>query len=365
MAPSTATAITNVRVFDGTGLTAPRTVFIENGLISSGDPASADTTIDGGGGTLLPGLIDTHVHVDKLEHLERSLDWGLTTLLDMAAPNLDAVNALRNLERLPDVRSAGTPATAPGAGHTVKMGFPASSTVTGPQDASPFVAARLWEESDYVKVVVENPAHFGPAAISTETVAAIVMAAHEANLLVIAHAVDTAAAEIACAAGVDVLTHAPMDRVLNDHFVARLAERGIVSSPTLTMMRGISEGAFPPGIPVPDFGNARINVAKFHDAGVTILAGSDANMDPGSPFNVPHGESLHTELGLLVEAGLTPAEALRSATSLAAAVFGLSDRGSIEAGRRADLLLVEGDPTDDIAATRNIQGVWIAGNKIR
>jgi imidazolonepropionase-like amidohydrolase len=77
-----------------------------------------------------------------------------------------------------------------------------------------------------------------------------------------------------------------------------------------------------------------------------------------------HGESIHGELALLVAAGLTPAEALRAATSRAAELFGLDDRGAITPGLRADLLLVEGDPTTDISATRNIRHVWIAGQRI-
>ena len=82
-------------------------------------------------------------------------------------------------------------------------------------------------------------------------------------------------------------------------------------------------------------------------------------------MSVPHGKALHEELGLLIEAGLTPVEALRSATVLPASYFGLTDRGEILPGRRADLVLVEGDPTQDIAATRAIRGVWVAGVQVR
>ena len=67
----------------------------------------------------------------------------------------------------------------------------------------------------------------------------------------------------------------------------------------------------------------------------------------------------------MVDAGLTPAEAVRGATSLAAAAFGLTDRGVIAPGRRADLVLVDGDPTRDISATRNIRGVWIGGGRVK
>jgi imidazolonepropionase-like amidohydrolase len=114
-----------------------------------------------------------------------------------------------------------------------------------------------------------------------------------------------------------------------------------------------------------DYGCARSTVTAFHEAGVTILAGTDANQGTVSPAQVLHGKALHDELELLVAAGLTPAEALRSATVVPAEFFGLTDRGVITAGRRADLLLIDGDPTQDIAATRAIRGVWAAGVRVR
>lgn len=98
---------------------------------------------------------------------------------------------------------------------------------------------------------------------------------------------------------------------------------------------------------------------------MTIVAGTDANADPATPARVPHGESLHGELALLVRAGLSPADALRAATSVPAAFLRMSDRGAVMSGMRADLLWVDGDPTVDIAATRNIRGVWIAGRRVR
>jgi imidazolonepropionase-like amidohydrolase len=94
----------------------------------------------------------------------------------------------------------------------------------------------------------------------------------------------------------------------------------------------------------------------FHRAGVTILAGSDA---PNG--GTTEGASVHLELELLVEAGLTPVEALRAATFSPARAFGLQDRGRIAEGLKADLLLVEGKPDQNITDTRKIAQIWKAG----
>ncbi|HEY6540202.1 MAG TPA: amidohydrolase family protein, partial [Ktedonobacteraceae bacterium] len=154
---------------------------------------------------------------------------------------------------------------------------------------------------------------------------------------------------------------------VDENLAFSFAKRGIVSVPTLTMMRAVARIAerLPTHGAGTDYAHAQSMVSAFHRAGVTILAGTDANMAPASPAQIQHGEALHDELRLLVDAGLTPVEALRSATVVPAEYFGFTDRGVIEAGRRADLLLVDGDPTQDIAATRAIRSVWVAGMKIR
>jgi imidazolonepropionase-like amidohydrolase len=135
-----------------------------------------------------------------------------------------------------------------------------------------------------------------------------------------------------------------------------MVARGQVCVPTLTMMAAV------PG-PADGYGHSRDSVAAMHAAGVPILAGTDAFSAPMLPEPVRHGESLHRELALLVEAGLTVVEALRAATVLPARYFGLDDRGTLEPGQRADLVLLEpgADPTADITATRRIAGVWFAG----
>lgn len=110
--------------------------------------------------------------------------------------------------------------------------------------------------------------------------------------------------------------------------------------------------------------DAFASVIALHKAGVDILAGSDVSEPIPILGGLAHGVSLHQELQLMVAAGLTPIEALRAATSTPARRFELNDRGRIAAGARADLLLVDGDPTTNISDTLSIRSVWRGGNQL-
>ena len=98
----------------------------------------------------------------------------------------------------------------------------------------------------------------------------------------------------------------------------------------------------------------------MHNAGIKIFVGTDSN-NTNALCHIKHGESLHREFKFLKEAGLLNVEILRGATTDATQYFGLSDRGSIVPGKRADLVLLDGDPTKDISVCRNIQRVWVKG----
>ncbi|NEA40593.1 amidohydrolase family protein [Streptomyces sp. SID11385] len=355
-APSTADAkekiaLTNVRVFDGTSLTSPRTVVIENGRI--GLTALGARKIDGGGATLLPGLIDAHIHLQDLSTLQQLASYGVTTALDMATFPPALVDSLRGRPGLTDIRSAGTPAVAPGSPQSQIPTFPADAVLSGPDQATAFVRARISEGSDYIKIIIDVPG------LSPETIKAVTVAAHVRGKRVMAHATTAASAGVALDAGVDMIHHVPIDTALTASAATRYTTSGTVSVPTLTMMEGF--GGL--GIPGMDYAAAEGSVVALRRAGTRILAGTDSNATPGVPVHPAYGQSLHHELELLVRAGLTPREALRSATSLPAQSFGLLDRGAILPGYRADLLLIDGDPLADITATRAIQRVWVGGTE--
>ncbi|MEU6343392.1 amidohydrolase family protein [Streptomyces sp. NPDC046977] len=385
-----ATAIVNARVFDGTRLRDWTSVRFADGVITdcATGPASldGDEVIDAKGGTLLPGLIDSHIHLVP-GALAQGLTFGVTTALDMFSLADVMAAAKQQAGARPDVadvRSAGIGATAPG-GHP-SMLYEPFPTLTGPEEAERFVADRVSEGSDHLKIFGPSGAA-GPWAapsLGLETITALTEAAHRRGLVVVAHIHSVAGMREVAAAGVDVLAHVPVDGELDRDLAERIAEAGIAVGPTLATLenvlgepggaavaadprlagalgdaqvRRLTSGASGRhGRGGPAFSRAVENVGRLVGAGVTILAGTDAP-NPGTVF----GASLHRELELLVRCGLTPAQALHAATSAPARVFRLADRGTVAPGRRADLVLVSGDPMTDITATRAVEGIWRAG----
>ena len=364
--------IHNVRVFDGLGLTEVQDIGISDGLIVDAGRDGGAEEMDGAGRTLLPGLIDTHLHVAGRDSLTACARWGLSTVLDLGTRVPAELVALRNSTGLPQVLTAGIPATAAGGQHTRKMGFPTSSVVVDAADARRFVNERLAEGADFIKIIVEDPKVPGTKALPPASVAALVDAAHEAGMKVIAHAVTVASMTVASDAGVDVLTHTALDGQLTKPAVQRMQAAGLVLIPTMTMMRGSQKSITSTLLfralsavrvaPTLRYENVIATVDALHSEGVVVLAGTDANAEFGSvPANPVFGEALHDEMAALVEAGLSAAQALAAATTVAARTFGLSDRGVVAPGHRADLVLVDGDPTHDISHTRHIVASWIGG----
>jgi imidazolonepropionase-like amidohydrolase len=383
-------AIRNVTVFDGEKTLPATDVVVRNGVIVSvGSRAPATIEgIDGTGKTLLPGFIDAHTHAFG-DALERALVFGVTTELDMFT-NHSFAAAMRSQQReaggasrRADLFSAGTLVTAPG-GHGTEYGMKIP-TLTSAADASAFVDARIKEGSDYIKIVYDNGAAYQlkMPSIDLETLRATIAAAKKANKLAVVHIGSQASADDAIAAGASGLIHLFADSPPADDFAARVKKAGAFITPTLSVnesVTGIPSGAslvedprFKPlitpvernnlGASFPKRPNSRMRIEyafaatkTLHDAGVPILAGSDAP-NPGTA----HGVSIHREIELLVKAGLSPEAALAAATSVPARTYSLKDRGRIAKGLRADLILVAGDPTRDITATRDIVHIWKGG----
>lgn len=383
--------IRNARIFDGERVIEATDVLIEGETIvelGSGLVAAEGATIvDAGGAFLMPGLIDCHTHTFDPTVLAQSVHFGVTTVLDMFT-SVEGLAMLRAAEGArADIFSAGTLVTAPG-GHGTQFGLPIP-TITSPQEADAFVAARLDEGSDFIKIVYDGGRSVGMSrpTLDRATLQAVIDAAHARGALAVVHVHDHQAANEAIDAGADGLVHTFIDTLPDASIATRAKERGTFVIPTLAVIESVcglrggatlaeSEALIPlltPAnvralqntFPIPadgpkrDYDVAKRSVAAFHAAGVPILAGTDAP-NPGTL----HGPSMHRELLLLVEAGLAPIDALRAATAAPAAAFQLNDRGRIAPGMIADLLLVEGDPTADILDTRRIASVWKSGTMV-
>ena len=282
-----------------------------------------------------------------------------------------------------DLWSAGTLVTAPG-GHGTEYG--PIPTLTASAAAQAFVDARLQENSDWIKIVRDDFTAYDPKVhlptLSADMVKATIAAAHARHKIAVIHIIKREDAREAIADGVDGLAHIFADAPADSAIVQLALRKKIFVIPTLTVtstIAGDAHGerlradpalapmlssdqkdmlgrAFPGGKHPHFLSNALTSVRMLHAAGVPILAGTDAG-NPGTA----HGASIHEELALLVQAGLTPTQALNAATEAPARAFGLADRGRIAPGLRADLLLVVGDPTHDILATRKIAVVWKNG----
>ncbi|GAB1819050.1 amidohydrolase family protein [Herbidospora sp. RD11066] len=392
------TAIVNARVFDGERVREETTVLLDGALIAAvgTPPPDGAEIVDAQGGTLLPGLIDAHVHTSE-PALALALRFGVTTELEM-----QGLHTKKGRAHLPDtvadVRSSGFGITPPG-GHPSELFPPGFEPAAGPdlplmpfastpEEAVAFVPRLVADGSDYIKFMVDDGSvegHPGLPMLDQATLNAGVAEVHRHGLLAIAHTLTVEATRMAAEAGIDGFAHLFMDQPHTAEIIDVIAASGAFVVPCVVLnasMMGITGGdlADDPRVgsrldaawtatlrssydryPQGRLDDVLASVKALRDAGVDLLAGTDAAPAP-LPFlgGVVHGASLHRELRYLVEAGLTPIEALRAATSVPARRFGLTDRGRIAAGLRADLLLVDGDPTVTIGDTLNLRRVWRA-----
>ncbi|KAI1460831.1 putative hydrolase [Annulohypoxylon moriforme] len=364
------TIIKHVRIFDGESIRGPRTAVIEGSRI--GDDALADDpdpsaveVVNGTGCTLLPGLIDCHVHILDETQLAACASYGVTTVCDMACVPLEKYIKLRAAKGPTTWLSSSLPAYEENSRHgkLFKLArVTPDHAVHNTEEAAKFVQNRVDEKVDYIKIIADFPGH------EQAVLDKIQVEARKHGKMTVAHTAQFHAFERGVQADFDILTHVPSDKTLDDDIVGKMVNQKTVAVPTLTMMQRMADSwvLWLASWIVPSLGGRNFQVSldsvtAMHNAGVPIVAGTDANNS--GVFSIVPGISLHHELELLVRAGLTPLEALRAATSLAAQHFNLSDRGRISPGLRADLVLVEGNPDEDITATARILKVWSNGEE--
>ena len=363
-------AIRAARVFDGRQVVdGAGLVFVEDGRIAGIGSARTDIPdgcrlLDRPGATILPGLIDAHVHLvadsgpgalDRLadfspadcdrviEHnLRVSLSSGVTSVRDLGDRDY-AVLDWRSRHRAavaPTIVASGPPITTP-AGHCWAMGGAAA----GPAALRAAVHQRAERGADLVKIMASGGAMTAGTSMTEgqygiDDLTAVVAEAHAAGLAVTAHAHPLAAIRDAVAAGVDGIEHCTFLTESGIDFdpdvVATLAERRIVVCPTL----GSTPGARRPPQLMELIRRSGLTwegryrqIAAMGDAGVRLVSGTDGGINPGKPHGI-----LAEALAQIVMGGMTPASALASATSVAADVCGPGHReGTIRPGQDADL----------------------------
>ncbi len=381
-------AVVGVRLFDGERTVPKATVVFSQGkIIAVGaevEVPEGAVVVAGEGKTLLPGFIDSHTH-SWGDALERAVVFGVTTQLDMFTDprflrQVQAEQAQGKPLPRADMISAGVLATAPG-GHGTQFGVPIP-TLTATDQVKDWISDRVVEGSQFIKVVIEDGSLFGREipTLDRQIVAAVIVEAKRHGLLAVTHTHTLEGARMAIESGTDGLAHLFLDHAADDELLRLAKEHGIFVVPTMTVLEsatGVASGtSLVADERLAPFLNSaeKVNLAKafpsrgltmsvveetvrkLRAVGVPILAGSDAP-NPGTT----HGASIHREMELLVGAGLTPSEALKAATAAPADAFGLKDRGRVAVGQLADLVLVEGDPTAEITATRSIAAVWKRG----
>ena len=388
---ATTTLIEQVRVFDGEKNLGVRNVLIVDDKIRSvdfhGKTPDGTQRISGRGKTLLPGLIDAHVHAFQDQDLP--LLFGVTTEIDLfaAQPALQAWNqSLKEggNHQQADIYSAGMLATAPG-GHGTEYGVPLE-TLTRADQAQAWVDARIAEGSHFIKIIMEGGSAKQPInTLSYDIVRALIDAAHRRGKLAVAHISTYRDAQFALDAGADGLAHLFEGSSLSDDDMQKLvnsakshhafvtptftvlesiaglrsqelldqpALNGLLSAPQLQMLKQTYGKTARPELMLAP----KKMTAALQKAGVPLLAGTDAG-NSGTQYGI----SMHREVRALTEAGLTPAEALKAATSAPARAYALPDRGRIAKGYLADLLLVEGEPDLHISDIDRISEVWKRG----
>jgi imidazolonepropionase-like amidohydrolase len=400
----------NARLLDGLGGPPAdhASITIEDGRIlaigtSAGD--SPDGALDLAGRTVLPGLIDAHAHVSSdttrspgfgpppelhgddprppeigyfvlAKTAETLLRSGVTTVRDVGSYGLEAIVLRRAIELEvldgPRILSCAriVSATSPGGKVFGSMYHEAD----GPWEMRKAVRQQIRDGADYIKIMAtgarsvdrEDPE---PAQMTREEISAVVDEAHRIGFRVAAHAEGLAGARIAIEEGVDTIEHG-----LSLHRAPELldvmAARGMVLVPTLSTFVDLAErfaDMFTPRLVEQakrQADEARLTLAAARAAGVILAMGYDSG---------PPGTNA-TELVRMAESGLGPAEAIRAATWGSAQALGIgTDVGTLEAGRSADLVVVDGDPLEQPGLLLDVERIWlvlqtgraVAGNAAR
>ncbi len=394
---------TGGQVFDGTGSPlAVADVAIEDGRVSDvGSGLDGDEQVDVAGKALLPGLFDCHVHMmfsgldllkdlttpfslrfyEGARNLRLTLDRGITTVRDAGGADLGVKTAIEqgliagprmqiSLAMISQTGGHGDPWMP--CGFAVPGFFPPypgmpSNLVDGPDEMRRKVRELIRNGADVIKVATtggvlspsDDPRH---AHFRADELDVLVSEAAAAGIWVMAHAQGAPGIKAAVRAGIRSIDHGVY---LDDEAIEMMLERGTFLVPTLVAPNGVIEAA-EAGVSIPEnmVQKARDVVDAHRDsfkravaAGVRVAMGTDSAV-------TPHGENLK-ELALMADGGMDPADVLVATTARAAELMGLQDElGTIEPGKRADLVVVDGDPFDFVNLPDHISSVYKDGRLV-
>lgn len=385
----TSMLLTGGRIVDGRGVVSERAdVRIDDRWITSigeGGPRTAELVIDVSGKTLCPGLMNAHVHLcfdgsadpepafqsegdaekalRALPRLAQTLSRGVTTVRDLGGKE-DVTLTLARLEAdgslvAPRIVAAGRVITMTG-GHGHWMGI----EVDGEDEARKATRRMIRAGARAIKVMatagmMTAGQRAGAPQLTVREMSACVEEAHNAGIGVAAHCESREGAANAIAAGVDSIEHG---HGLDEKLLEQMIAQRIALVPTIACDRVIVRHGREAGIPsfiIEDCArlapSLEYALSRAIELGVTVAAGNDG----GAPLTQPG--DIVDELAVYVELGMSPQAALASATSVTAALFGLDDVGTVEVGKRADLLVLEDDPLTSVDALRAPHRVIVGG----
>jgi imidazolonepropionase-like amidohydrolase len=358
-------ALVNGTLIDGTGAAPVRDaalVIQKEHIVAVGPrgqvsiPANAKT-VDVQGTTILPGFINAHVHQGYSErNLRAWAQAGVTTVRDLAASSADDLfarrDALQKDNRNARLVAAGPMVTVPGGYPIVPWGM-AGMTVASPEDAALKVNQLLDHGADVIKIALESGGSFGRTipVLSPEEATAIVQAAHRRGGWVSAHVLRTQDLARALDAEVDDVAHMVED-YLPDHLIERTVKDDVYWVPTLELWQRVGQTDK----------RSVGNLSRFVKAGGKVALGTDyagyaAEFDLGMPV---------TEIELMQEASMTSMQIIVAGTKNAAHVCDLDrELGTLEPGKIADVLVVDGNPLENIHALTQTRMVIHNGVIIR
>lgn len=406
------TVLQGGRIIDGKGgAPVEGSIVIRDGRIDTiqapgAQPPAGAKVVDVRGKTLIPALIAGHAHLgitngtasgaaniteaNVTRQLQKYARHGVGTVAVFGTDH-DFIYAMRADQRagklaLPTILTAGHGFGVPDGAPPIAMGMDQVYRPTTIEAVRKDFDALLAQKPDLVKIWVDDFGDKSTKKMDPALYREVIQQAHKSGLKVVAHVYYLEDAKRLARDGVDLFGHSVRDKPVDAELIALMKEKNIAYIPTLalddaffvyadkpdwmntpffkaSLDAGVGEWLASPAYKVKsiskkDLATAKANVLALHKAGIKVGMGTDS----GATVARLQGFAEHRELELLIEAGLSPMQALQAATSVNAAILGIDqDRGSLVAGKQADILVLDANPLDDIRNTRKIHAIWLRG----